>query len=51
MHRHTNMLVQSIMHTAMESTSSAYMRAILNVIRHRSFVHMHADTRAILKTC
>ena len=51
MHWHTSMLVQSIMHTAMESTSSAYTCAILNVLRHRSFVHTHADMRAILKTC
>ena len=51
MHRHTSVLVQSIMHMAMESTSCAYMRVILNVICHQSFVYMHVDTHAILKTC
>ena len=53
MHRHTSMLMQStyIMHVAIENKSSTYTRAILNVKCHRSFVHTHADTRAILNTC
>ena len=51
MDRHTNVLMQSIMHTAMESMSSACTCGILNVLRHRSFVHTHADMRAILNMC
>ena len=51
MHQHTSVLVQSITHTAIENTSSAYMCAILNAKRHRSFVHMHACMRAILNMC
>ena len=39
------------MHMAIENTSSACMRAILNVICHQSFVHTHADMHAILNTC
>ena len=51
LHWRTSVPMQSIMHTAMESTSSAYMRAILSVLCHRSFVHTHADKCAILNIC
>ena len=49
MHRHTSVLVQSIMHTAIENMSSAYTCAILNVIR--TSLIFCADTHAKLNTC
>ena len=51
MHWHTSVLMQSLMHSAMESTSSAYTCAILNVIHHRRLMDTLADMRAILNTC
>ena len=42
MDRHISMLMQSTMHTAIENTSSAYTRAILNMIGMSSIFRAHA---------
>ena len=49
MHRHTSVLVQGLMHMAIENISSAYTSA--NVKHHRSFMYTHACTYVILNTC
>ena len=51
LHRHTCVLVQTIMHKAIENMSSAYTRAMPDVKCHRSFIYMHARKHVILNTC
>ena len=51
MHRHASVLMQAMIYTAIENTSSACTHAILNVKHHRSYVYTHARTRAILHMC
>ena len=51
MHRHMSVLVQSIMHMAIESTSNAYKCAILTSSMFRAYACRYVRMHAILNIC